>query len=261
MNTPAHSWLSPPDKLTLSDNDVHVWRAALDQPNPWEQQLAQTLSEDEFMKAKRFCFDRDRRHFIVGRGVLRTIIGLYLNMEPSRLQFCHGSRGKPYLAESFGDHPLRFNQSDSRGLALYVFTRRREVGVDIEYMRIVSDAKQIVAGSFSSRENAAFQALPERQKQAAFFNCWTRKEAYIKAIGEGLYYSLDQFDVSLAPGEPARLLRVNGDPKEASRWSLQALFPAPGYVAALAVEQHDWYLRCWQFPESDTTGIACGLKM
>ena len=89
-----------------------------------------------------------------------------------------------------------------------------------------------------------------KSRQKAFFNCWTRKEAYIKAIGKGLTLPLDQFDVSLAPGESASLLNAEGAPEEASRWSLKALTPAPGYVAALAVEGYNWHLNCWQFPES-----------
>lgn len=249
MSTSVHSWLSPPDKLILSKNDVHVWRAALDNPSLPVQEFFQVLSDDERRKAERFCFDRDKKRFIVGRGVLRTIIGkYYLSIESSRLEFAYGSLGKPFLAKNFGDDRLRFNQADSHELALYAFTKDCEVGIDVEYMRYIPDAQQIIDSSCSEYEKGAFNELPEREKQEAFFNCWTRKEAYIKAIGKGLYYPLDQFSVSLGPGEPVRLLDVKGDPGEACRWSLEALIPAPGYVAALAVEEHDWSLSCWQFP-------------
>ena len=121
--------------------------------------------------------------------------------------------------------------------------------IDLEYIRSVPDAEEIAARFFSCQENAVFRALPPEQKQAAFFNCWTRKEAYIKAIGDGLAFSLDQFDVSLSPGEPARLLGIKGSSAAAAHWSLQELTPAPGYVAALAVEGHGWSLICWQWPE------------
>jgi 4'-phosphopantetheinyl transferase len=214
------------------------------------QQLAQTLSEEEHRKAKCFHFEQDRKRFIVGRGVLRTILGLYLGVEPSLLRFCYNSHGKPYLADRFGGGALQFNLSHSHELALYAFTRGREIGVDLEYIRYIPDAEQIAASFFSARENTVLHTLPTSQKQETFFNCWTRKEAYIKAIGNGLAQPLDKFDVSLAPGEPARLLSVDGAPEEASRWSLKALTPAPGYVAALAVEGHNWSLTYWQFPEA-----------
>lgn len=254
MTVPSYSWLPPPAHLTLSSNDVHVWRATLDQPAGRVRQLAQTLSEEERMRAEHFHFEQDRKRFIVGHGVLRTIIGLYLGTEPSLLQFCYGPHGKPYLAERFSEGTLRFNLAHSHELALYAFTRGREIGVDLEYIRYMPDVEQIAASFFSARENAVLHALPTSQKQEAFFNCWTRKEAYIKAIGNGLAQPLDKFDVSLAPGEPARLLSVEGDTEEASRWSLKALTPAPGYVAALAVEGHNWRLTYWHFPES-TSGV------
>ena len=248
MTVLASSWLPPPGHLTLLSNDVHVWRATLEKPALRVQQLAQTLSSEERMRAKQFHFEQDRKRFIVGRGILRTIIGLYLGTEPSRLQFCYGPHGKPYLADKFGEDTLRFNLAHSHELALYAFTRGREIGVDLEYIRYMPDAEQIAGSFFSARENAVLHALPTSQKQEAFLNCWTRKEAYIKAIGNGLTQPLDKFDVSMTPGEPARLLNVEGAPEEASRWSLKVLTPAPGYVAALAVEGHNWRLTYWQFP-------------
>lgn len=244
-----YSWLPQPACLTLSTNDVHIWRATLDRPALVVQQLAQTLSKGERMRAGRFHFEKDSKHFIIGRGILRAILGLYLDTEPSRLQFCYGSRGKPYLAGESAKVDLRFNLAHSHGLALYAFTRGREIGVDVEYIRHVPDIEQIAATFFSARENAVLHALPASQRQKAFFNCWTRKEAYIKAIGNGLAQSLDRFDVSLTPGEPARLLSLEGDAEEASLWSLKAWAPAAGYVAALAVEGHYWRLACWQFPD------------
>ena len=137
--------------------------------------------------------------------------------------------------------------SHSQGLALYAITREREIGVDIEHVRPVPEAEQIADRFFSARESAVFRALPPSQKPKAFFNCWTRKEAYIKAIGDGLAWPLDQIEVSLALGEPARLLSIAGDPISAKRWELQELTPACSYVAALAVEGHNWRISCWQW--------------
>ena len=242
------SWLSPPTNLTLSNNDVHVWRARLNQSAWRVQQLQEMLSNDERLKAERFHFDRDRRRFLVRRGILRTIIAYYMDEEPNRLQFHSGRRGKPYLKQSFGDHTLQFNLAHSNEIALYAFTCNREIGVDLEYIRDMPDGEQIALNTFSLLENKILQSLPEHQKHEAFFNCWVRKEAYIKAVGDGLYRALDRFDVSLVPGEPARLLSVEGNAEEASRWFMKSLTPEHAYVAALAVKGSDFCLSYWKYP-------------
>lgn len=242
-------WSSPPKTLRLDSDEVHVWRAALDLEAPRIQCLEQTLSIEERTRAERFHFQKDREHFMVARGLLRTILGRYLEMEPSQLRFCYGPYGKPSLARGSGSDGLRFNVSHSHGLALYAITLGQELGVDVEWIRPDFANEQIAERFFSPREIAALRALPTNMRLNGFFNCWTRKEAYIKARGEGLTLPLDQFDVSLTPGETAALLRSNGHAKEVSRWSLFELAPGPGYVAALAVEGHNWRLKCWRWPE------------
>jgi 4'-phosphopantetheinyl transferase len=243
----------PRPQVNLPSSHVHVWLVSLDQL--CVSQPMQTLSEEELARADRFHFRRDGERFIVCRGVLRKILSLYLRVEPCRLRICYGPYGKPYLEEEAEKDRLQFNLSHSRGLALYAFTRGSEIGVDLEYIRRMPDFHQIAARFFSQNENSALNALPESQRQEAFFNCWTRKEAYIKAIGNGLMHPLNSFDVSLAPGKPARLLKVEGDPQEASRWSLKSLNPAPGYIAALAVARHDWQLQWKQWPGNENGGI------
>ena len=244
------SWSLPPSTLELSSNEVHVWLARLDSPALRHLQMAKYLIEDERIRAKKFYFKRDRQRFIVSRAVLRMIIGGYLRIKPKRVQFFYGPHGKPYLEKTLGDSTIRFNLAHSNDIALYAFTRCCEIGVDIEYIRNLPDADQIADRYFSANEISTLQALPASQRRQAFYNCWTRKEAYIKAIGKGLAQPLDQFEVSLAPGDPPRLLNVEGAPQEASRWSLKALTPASGYVAALAVEGHNWRPAFWQFPEA-----------
>ncbi len=240
-------WSPPPADLVLSSDQVHVFCACLDQPASRLQELAQTLSESEQVRAERFYFEQDRKRFTIGRGLLRTILGCYLDIEPSQVQFCYGSKGKPALAPSCGRGAIRFNLSHSQGLALYAVTSEREIGVDIEHVRPLPEAEQIVKRFFSARENAVFCTLPPNQKQEAFFNCWTRKEAYLKAIGDGLARPLDQIEVTLAPGEVARLLSIADEPHTAESWSLQQLTPASSYVAALVVEGSGWHLGCWQW--------------
>jgi len=247
MAVADRAWFCPPVDLALAGDDVHVWRAALDQPDPLVKQLARTLSGDEWARVERYRFERDRRRFIVARGVLRMILGCYLDADPGRLRFGYEPHGKPYLADGFSGGTLQFNLSHSHELALYAFAHGRRIGVDLEYQRFVPDAEQIVAGFFSAREKAMWRTLRTSQRQEAFLHWWTRKEAYGKALGDGLGQRLDQFGVSLAPGESARLLGTAGDPESAFHWSLGSLTPARGYKAALAVEGHDWYLCFWQW--------------
>jgi 4'-phosphopantetheinyl transferase len=230
-------------ELPLSSDEVHVWRAFFDQETSHINELAWTLSEDERLKAKRFYFQKDQRRFVITHGILRKMLGQYLNIEPNRLKFSYGSHGKPTLNGIPDGHSLCFNMSHSNGLALFAFAWNRKVGVDVEYVRSMPDIEEIAERFFSPRENAVFRTVPAGKKLEAFFNCWTRKEAFLKANGDGLSRSLDSFEVSLAPGKPARLLSVEGDLQEASRWSLWALVPASEYIGALAVEGSFVHLR------------------
>ncbi len=241
------SWCLPPKKLTLADEEVHVWCASLNLEASRVNGLEQSLSVDERARAERFYFQKDNEHFIVARGLLRTILGRYLNMEPSQVRFSYGFYGKPFLAGEGGD-AFRFNLSHSYGFALYAISRGGELGIDFEYVRPESVDERL-AERFSPREIAALRQLPANARQEAFFACWTRKEAYLKARGEGLTLPLDKFDVSLVPGEPAALLYANGDPQEATRWSLQDLRPMPGYMGALAVKGYHRLTKCWQWSE------------
>jgi 4'-phosphopantetheinyl transferase len=255
MIAQVSQWLQPPRRLTLSRRVVHVWQAAVEITSGCSDRLFAFLSAGEHERAGRFHFDRDRRRFIVGHGVLRAILGSYLGVHPGQVQFAYGPKGKPSLAGSFEESDLRFNMSDSHGLAIYAFTRGREVGIDLEHIRPVPDAEQIAERYFTRGESSTLLSLPPDQRMEAFFNCWTRKEAFIKALGEGLAHSLDDFEVSLVPREPARLIRIGNDRGESSRWCLQALTPAPDMVAALAVEGHDWRLDSWKWSEDQLISV------
>ena len=227
----------------------------MDQTPSQRQCFLHNLAADEQARAERFYFERDREHFIVARGVLRAILGGYLNRAPEELSFCYSAYGKPSLAGEFEGDAIRFSVSHSGGVALYAVTRGREAGIDIERIRSDLAVAEIAERFFSPREVAMLRTLPAEAQTQAFFCCWTRKEAYIKARGEGLSLPLDQFDVSLAPGEPAAVLGTQRDPSEASRWSLQELTPAPGFVAALAVAGHGWRLTCWQWPDPSQPSV------
>lgn len=239
----------------LGPDEVHVWRATLDQTPSQIQNFRRNLAADEQSRAERFYFERDRGHFIVARGVLRAILGGYLKRAPESFSFCYSSHGKPALAEGSGGDAIRFNVSHSHGIALYAATRGREVGVDLEHMRSNLAVAEIAERFFSRQEAAMLRTLPPEAQREAFFRCWTLKEACLKARGEGLSLSLDQIDVSPARGEPGAVPGTQPDSSEASRWSLQELAPAPGYVAALAVEGHGWHLACWQWSDPGPPSI------
>jgi 4'-phosphopantetheinyl transferase len=247
VSAAGEAWGAPPRLLRLADDVVHVWAAPLDPPADAVRRHAALLAPDESARAERFRFERDRRRFTVARGVLRTLLGRYLGTDPRVVAFRYETHGKPVLDGEPAAHGIRFNVSHSGEMALYALARGREVGVDVEEVRRMEDGLGIAERFFSPAEVAAFRSLPAEIRDDAFFNCWTRKEAYIKAVGEGLSFPLHVFDVSLAPGEPARLL-ASRDPRQAERWSLRGLpDPAPGYRAAVVVEGEGWEPACWRW--------------
>ena len=244
MVTPMYSWATSPEILLLIEGEVHVWRAWLDLPQSDIQALEQTLSDDERVRAQRFRFVKDRTHFIAARGLLRAILGRYLLREPQTLSFSYNAYGKPALAEM--PESLSFNVTHAQGMALYAVTRNHAIGVDLEYIQRQIEWEEVAERFFSPYEVSMLRAVPPHTRHIAFFNCWTRKEAYIKARGMGLSLALDQFDVSLIPGEPAALLNIREEGQDISNWSLYDLYPGNDYIAALAVEGHISSLKCWQ---------------
>ena len=297
------SWLPAPAQLRASHDEVHVWRVSLEETHA--SKLQSLLDDDERMRAARYRFPEHRNRFIVARGALRSILGVYLDTEATALRFSYSDYGKPALAEgSPGTVPssnranrtrrnrrfslrthlrlvssnplsyfsasqtnvqtpalsllpekgretnqLNFNLSHSRGFMLLAVTRGREVGVDIELIDREFATAEVAERFFSQREIFSLRSQPNPLQTEAFFNCWTRKEAYIKARGEGLTLPLDQFDVSLDPSG-ASLLENRIFPGDRTRWSLQELHPAPDYCAAVAVEGFSWKLRLLDFNSS-----------
>ncbi len=240
-------WTTPPTKNSLGADEVHVWKIHLDREVTRVSSFQRLLTPEEVSRAQRFYFERDRQHWMVARGLLRVLLGSYLQTDPQLLRFGLNAYGKPALAFPSASPPLQFNLSHSADLALYAFTWQRHVGVDVEYMRTPLDYDAIAQYSFSPSERAALLTLPLTEKHEAFYRCWARKEAYIKARGMGLSLPLDLFDVALLPGEPAALLQSREDPHEAQRWSMRHLVPAPDYAGALVAEGTDWQVRCWEW--------------
>jgi 4'-phosphopantetheinyl transferase len=233
--------------LALDVTEVHLWQATLDE-RPADI-FESFLSPDELTRANRFHFIKDRNHFVVARGLLRNLLAAYLGVNCAEFRFSYGAQGKPFLLLD-SQSQINFNVSHSHGRAAFAFSRGRELGVDLEYVKDDFDDELIAKRFFSRAEVLALQTVPADLLKQAFFNCWTRKEAYIKARGEGLSMPLDQFDVTLKPDEPVALLNNYREEREVSRWSMQSI-PAPeGYVGALVVEGHDWKLKSFSLEKS-----------
>jgi 4'-phosphopantetheinyl transferase len=222
------NWLQPSRSSELHENEVHVWRSWLDASDSERARLAAFLTAEEIHRANRFVFPRDRDHFLVARGRLREILAGYLHQPPESLQFAAAKFGKLSLPH----HPeFRFNVSHSHGLALFAVSLHRELGVDVEKIRPEFTGEDIAKRYFSLAEQQELNNISPRDRAVAFFLCWTRKEAYIKALGDGLQIPLDSFDVALTPGAPETLRSV-----DSQRWSLRSFTPAQDYAAAVMGE-------------------------
>jgi 4'-phosphopantetheinyl transferase len=231
----------------LTHDQIHVWRAELEHDRAVLAQLAQSLDRDETRRAERFYFEIDRRRFVAAHGILREVLALYTMRAPSEIRFTYGEFGKPALALDVGSDAIRFNLSHSGSRALIAVALDRDVGVDLEVIGERIEPMEIARSYFSREEINRLHSLPERLRRAGFFNCWTRKEAYIKARAMGMSLALDSFDVSLAPGEPAALLRTT-PPGDREQWMLRDLEAGPGYAAALAARGSGWTVlaREWE---------------
>jgi 4'-phosphopantetheinyl transferase len=239
----------------LEPDEVHVWSASLEQDEPTLLRLRAVLDDDERRRADRYMFEKGRRQSVVARGLLRIILGEYLACDPSALRFRYNGYGKPELDRTANDPDWTFNLSHSGSVVLYAVSRGRDLGVDVETVRPDFATQEIAERFFAPREVAALRAVPVAIRPEAFFHCWTRKEAYIKAQGKGLSIALDSFEVSLAPGARAELLATHDDPREADRWTLHELAPGPGYVGALAVAGSPCRLLFKTWPADSTSTL------
>ena len=232
--------------LTLSQDKIHIWCSSLDLGVDKLAALQATLSADENARADGFYFERDRNHFVAARGILRDLLGRYLRVPPAEIRFREGSHGKPLLDSARFDTPICFNISHSQGIGVFAFARERELGIDVEQIRESFATDDIAANHFSQAELNELRSLPPEQMAEGFFLCWTRKEAYVKARGEGLAIPLRSFDVSLTPGSPETLTS-----SDSRRWTLRSFEPVNGYAAAIVAAGDGWDLdfRTWAPPD------------
>ncbi len=236
-------WNIPIKNLKIENDEVHIWLASLNAGRPSTEGLEKILSEDEIKRAEKFYFKKDRNHFVACRCILRNILSLYLDIPAGDIKFSYNTYGKPSVPEK----KIFFNLSNSYGLAIYGITCNKEIGIDIEHIPEDFSWEEIVEQFFSKKEIMELYKTPCDMRKKAFFNCWTRKEAYIKAKGMGLSIPLDSFDVSLMPGEPVKLLEVRGKREEKSPWFLKEILINNNYVSALAVEGYNLTFKYWKW--------------
>lgn len=235
-------WSPPPERLGLSVDELHVWRSSLDLPSESLERFQSTLCSDEVSRASRFLFEKDRRRYIAGRGILREILGKYLEVPASHINIDYGRYRKPFLGAEHRDSEIRFNVSHSNDLAVFAVTRGREVGIDVESIQPSFAGKEVAERFFSSCEIAEWRSLAPENKAEGFFLCWTRKEAYVKARGDGLHLPLQEFDVTLTPGQPATLKSI-----DQQRWRLLSFEPKPDYSGAAVVEGSEFRAFYWNW--------------
>lgn len=238
-------WPPPPSHLALARDEVHVWKADLDGLAPQYSAIQQALSRDEHERAAQFRFSRQRERFAAGRGILRHILARYLHRRPAELAFQYGRWGKPALAGE-GKSDLRFNVAHAGRLALYAVSRGRDVGVDLERAEMEGDWVEVAPSVVSPTETRALLALPQAERMAAFFTLWTRKEAYLKARGDGLSLPLDCLD-ALTDTKTVRLDPASAEDGATTFWRVRSIQLPGGFAAAVAVEGRELQLTGWQW--------------
>jgi len=222
---------------SLGPYDVHVWCIPLDVGAAAVNRLARSLSIDERTRAQRFRAERDARRYIAAHGALRRLLARYMNEREDRIEFRYGASGKPAVECPVGATRIRFNMSHSGSIALIALCARAEIGIDVEQVRDISDAAGVVHTFFTPDEAQRWRALPASGRTQAFYDGWTRKEALVKAVGDGLSMALDSFEVPLNPGESGTITLPR---QGALAWSILDVSPSPGYSAALAIPAELW---------------------
>ena len=230
----------------LPATDLHMWNVLLETAPQEFAHLYSLLSADEIARAERFYFERDRSRYIIGRGILRTLLGKYLGTEASEIQFNYGPHGKPTLEPVSMGQTLQFNLAHSNDRAIFIFGWDRPVGIDIEHVRPLQDADRFAEQFYSARETALINSLPGDDKWNAFYKLWTCKEAFLKAQGSGLTVPLNQVEVFLDGEDTARLIAIGGDTVQAADWKLWIFNPLPGYQAAIAIQGFEGQIQIQQ---------------
>ncbi|HEU4628276.1 MAG TPA: 4'-phosphopantetheinyl transferase superfamily protein [Gemmatimonadaceae bacterium] len=242
-------------RALLAEVGIHVWTATLDRSADERARLATVLADDERERVRRLRREQDRARFIVRRAVLRAILGRYIGCSPQDVCFTANRFGRPALRGPAAGLDVRFSATHSHALAVYAVAHARHVGVDVERVRPIPELERIARHHFAPGESAALCALPPDVRTTAFLHCWTRKEAYVKALGVGLSFPLDQFEVSVRPDAPAALLADRIHPAHAGAWAMHDLPLGDEYVGSVTADGRDWGMRLMSWPPA--RGNAC----
>jgi 4'-phosphopantetheinyl transferase len=249
MTLSTFDWTAPPSPAPPLDSlEVHLWRFSLDAPEPEQVALKALLSTGERQRAKDIRMDAHRRRFEVGHGRLRRVLSSYIGLAPEAIEFGRHSRGKPFIVAAQNPAGVQHNYSNTGNLAIVGVALGRPLGVDVEAHRSDVDMELIARRQFAPGEQARLVSLPAPERPAAFYRCWTRKEAYLKASGDGIAGGLQGFEVSFLPGEPPAIVRAKDGPEECRRWSVIAFDAGPGLSAACVVEGAVSRILCWDLP-------------
>jgi 4'-phosphopantetheinyl transferase len=229
-------WVTPETLPELNPGDIHVWRLSLRSPDGNFQPFTETLDASERERGSRFLFEKHRERFVVGRAHVRELLAKYVGCEPNEFEYAYDNLGKPRFKDDSLSQRIQFNFSNSADLGLLAVTLQTELGVDLEKIRPMSDMMGMAKRYFADSETEQLFRLPESQRPDAFFRCWTRKEAYLKAVGKGLTFPLRDVEVTLLADDPCMIRNINSEADDANRWSLVHIPPCVGYHGALAIQ-------------------------
>ena len=245
-NQEQTAWSTKPKDRVLREGEVHVWLANLELEIYAMPKFLRDLSLTERTRAQRLQFDHDRRRFVIAKGLLRNLLGSYMGMKPYEIQFTLGPSGKPEIAQQLQTRhePIYFNQAHSGHLGMYAFCRSRRVGVDIEEVRPFPDMDQVAALLFSQHELDGFQKLGDEDRKKIFFDTWTCKEAFVKALGKGLTLPLNHFELAPACGTLNRIVQNHDRPLQPSNWFVKKIPVSDHFAAAVCAEGEGWKLHC-----------------
>ena len=247
---PVLQWPPAPETIRLEPGQVHLWAAALNEFVAQSSKLWALLPPAEQARAEKFRFLEDRNRFVIRRGLLRLVLSRYLEQLPSTIEFRHGAYGKPEVQPAGTSTPLFFNASHSGEIAVCAITSACPIGVDVEHTLEISNIQNIARRFFLPRETQTLMALPAESRLLAFYACWTRKEAFLKATGEGIAESLTKVEVTLAPEDKPGVVSLAGDPRAREHWQLHPFAPAPGYLGCIAYRNAVLAISQWRVANS-----------
>ena len=246
MKIEKTGWANAVPNGIISSNKVHIWRYYPEETNSQMETLQDTLSADELARSEKFHFEKDRKKFILTRGILRKLLGCYLNKNPQQIRFDYTSFGKPFLAIDSENSNISFNLTHSGEIVLYAISCNQELGIDVEQVRDHTDVMAIAKRFFSQREIGQMEKANEKNRTQLFFRYWTRKEAFVKALGKGVSFPMERLDVSLI-NKFLPIIKLPAENNETAYLNVKDLFPGDGYVAAIATEVNDPEISCWHY--------------